>query len=91
MAETQTETAPGFEASFSVLVTSIASTALISMGLAPNPQNQQIEKDRHMARFNIDLLSVLQQKTKGNLSDDEGKFLDALLSDLQLKFIQMRD
>jgi hypothetical protein len=91
MNNTQSEPTPPFEASFSVLLTSIASSAAISMGLAPNPQTQETHKDRSMARFNIDLLSILKEKTKGNLSPDEARLLDALLADLQLKFVQMRD
>ncbi|AFY02406.1 hypothetical protein Bdt_2724 [Bdellovibrio bacteriovorus str. Tiberius] len=59
------------------------------MGLAPNPQNGEVSKDKNMARFNIDLLVVLQQKTKGNLTGDEAKFLENLISDLQMKFVSM--
>ncbi|MBL7672030.1 MAG: DUF1844 domain-containing protein [Bdellovibrionaceae bacterium] len=77
------------EASISVLVMSIGSSAAVSLGLSPNPQTGKIEKDREMARFNIDLLVVLQQKTKGNLSDDESGLLGNILSDLQMKFVQM--
>lgn len=91
MSDAQTQMPENFEASFSALLTSIASSAVISMGLAPNPQSHQVEKDLHMARFNIDLLGVLKEKTKGNLTKDEAGFLDALLSDLQMKFIQLRE
>ncbi len=77
------------EASFSVLIMSVASSAIMAMGLAPNPQNGEVSKDKNMARFNIDLLVVLQQKTKGNLTGDEAKFLENLISDLQLKFVSM--
>lgn len=82
---------PTFEPCFSVLLTSIASSAVISMGLAPNPQTQEVQKDRQMARFNIDLLLILQEKTRGNLNAEEDRFLKALLSDLQMKFLQMQD
>jgi hypothetical protein len=64
------------EASISVLIMSIGSSAAVSLGLSPNPQTGKMDKDRDMARFNIDLLVVLQQKTKGNLSDDEKRFLE---------------
>lgn len=77
------------EASFSVLVMSIASSAIMAMGLAPNPQNGEISKDKNMARFNIDLLVVLQNKTQGNLSGDEVKFLENLISDLQMKYVSV--
>lgn len=77
------------EASFSVLIMSVASSAVMAMGLAPNPTNGEVSKDKNMARFNIDLLVVLQQKTKGNLTGDEAKFLENLISDLQMKFVSM--
>lgn len=77
------------EASFSVLIMSIASSAVMAMGLAPNPQNNEVLVDKNMARFNIDLLMVLQNKTKGNLTADEAKFLDNLINDLQLKFVSI--
>ncbi|MEK6772798.1 MAG: DUF1844 domain-containing protein [Bdellovibrionota bacterium] len=78
------------QASFSILVMSIASSAAMSLGLAPNPQTNKVEKDRNMAKFNIDLLLILQDKTKKNLSDDEGKFLDSVVADLQMKFLDFK-
>jgi hypothetical protein len=75
------------EASFSMLVMSIASSAAMSMGLAPHPQSGKVEKDKNIARFNIDLLVMLQQKTNNNLSAEEKQFLDSVISDLQVKFV----
>lgn len=77
------------EASFSMLIMSIASSAVMAMGLAPNPQSGEVAKDKNMARFNIDLLLVLKEKTKGNLTSDEVKFLEHLISDLQMKFVSI--
>lgn len=77
------------EASFSVLIMSIASSAIMAMGLAPHPQSGEVSKDKNMARFNIDLLLVLQSKTKGNLSSDEAQFLENLINDLQMKFVSV--
>lgn len=76
------------EASFSILAMSIASSAVMAMGLAPDPQSGKTQKDKNMARFNIDLLVMLQEKTKNNLTDEEKKFLENIVSDLQLKFVQ---
>ncbi len=77
------------EASFSVLIMSIASSAIMAMGLAPDPQSGKVDKDKELARFNIDLLVVLKDKTKGNLSGDEAQFLENLISDLQMKFVSI--
>ena len=78
------------EASFSVLIMSLASSSAMALGLAPDPQTQQVHKDLNMAKFNIDLLLMLQEKTKGNLNSDETQFLESLISDLQMKFIQKK-
>jgi hypothetical protein len=77
-----------YEATFSVLVTSIASAAAMSLGLVPNPSSGKPEPDRAMAKFNIDLLDLLKEKTKNNLSQDEEHLINHLLQDLHLKFIQ---
>jgi Domain of unknown function (DUF1844) len=76
-----------FEASFSALIMSIASSAVMAMGLAPHPQSGELNQDKNMARFNIDLLIVLQAKTKGNLTSEEAQFLENLIRDLQMKFV----
>jgi hypothetical protein len=78
------------DASFSMLVMSVASSAAMALGLTPHPQSGKVEKDKDMARFNIDLLLVLKEKTKNNLSKEETELLDHLLKDLQLKFVQLK-
>ncbi len=77
------------EVSFSILAMSIASSAAIAMGLAPESPGGAIIKDKSMARFNIDLLVMLESKTKNNLTVEEKKFLESLISDLQIKFVQI--
>ena len=79
-----------FEASFSTLILSIASSAVMALGLAPNPMTGKAEKDLKMAKFNVDLLGILQDKTKGNLTAEENKFLTEVIADLQLKFVQSK-
>lgn len=83
-------TEPKLEANFSTLILSIGSSAAMAMGLAPHPQTGKIEKNLDVARFNIDLLLVLQTKTKQNLTADEEAFLTKVISDLQLKFVQSK-
>lgn len=78
------------EANFSMLVMSIASSAAMAMGLAPHPENGQTEVDKPMAKFNIDLLIMLKDKTKNNLDTEEQKFIDSVVSDLQIKFVQTK-
>ncbi len=80
---------PSLAASFSTLTLSIASNAAIALGLETHPQTQQLEVDLPLARFNIDLLMMLKEKTMNNLVTDEQKFLDHLLRDLQLQFVHV--
>ena len=82
-----TPNANGLEANFSTLVLSIGSSAAMALGLAPNPVSGKVERDLHLARFNIDLLRMLRDKTKNNLNADEQKFLDSIVTDLQMKFV----
>ena len=89
MEKSQSKDREALEANFSTLILSIGSSAAMSLGLAPNPGTGKVEKDANLARFNIDLLRMLRDKTQGNLTSDEQKFLDSLVSDLQLKFCQM--
>lgn len=81
---------PKLEANFSTLILSIGSSAAMAMGLAPHPQTGKIEKNLDVAKFNIDLLVMLQDKTKNNLNADEQSFLGKVISDLQIKFVQSK-
>lgn len=76
-------------ANFSTLIMSIASSAAMSLGLAPDPQTGKATKDKNMAKFNIDLLIMLKEKTKNNLTEDENKLITSLVSDLQMHFVKM--
>lgn len=75
------------DASFSTLVMSLGSAALMALGLVKDPQTGKVNKDKRVAKFNIDMLIVLKEKTKGNLSKEEEQVIDAIISDLQLKYI----
>ena len=73
--------------SFSTLVLSLASSAILAMGLEKNPHTGQVEKDLDVARFNVDMLDMLKEKTKNNLTTEERQFLESVTSDLQIKFV----
>jgi hypothetical protein len=78
------------EASFSALIFSFATAALMYLGLEKNPHTEKIEKDLKLAQLNIDWLLVLRDKTKGNLTPQEAATLNALIGDLQVKFVQAK-
>ena len=77
------------EATFSTLVLSIASSAAMSLGMAPDPATGQTSVDKNMAQFNIDLLEVLKSKSKNNRNEDEDKLITQLISDLKMKFVSL--
>ena len=83
------ENTNNIEASFSTLIMSIGSSAAMSLGLSPDPATGETNVNKEVARFNIDLLKVLEEKTTNNLSTEEASFLKHIISDLQLKFIEI--
>jgi hypothetical protein len=77
------------EASFVTLAMSVASSALMSLGLVPDPQTNKSKVNIEVARFNIDLLDMLEKKTKGNLVKEEEDFMTQVLADLKYKFVEV--
>lgn len=73
---------------FSTLVFSLATGAFIHLGLSPDPQTQKVEKNLPLAKQNIEILGLLEEKTKGNLSEDEGKLLESLLAETRLRYVE---
>lgn len=73
---------------FSTFVLSVIGTAYVHLGDAPNPEGQP-ERNLSLARQDIDLLGLLQEKTKGNLTGDEERLLDSALYDLRMRFIEV--
>ncbi len=88
MKEADTPDAPSAPIEFNTLVLGLASTALIHLGETPHPETQQTEANLVLARQSMDLLGVLREKTRGNLTPAEEKFFDSLLADLRLRFVQ---
>ena len=75
---------------FTTFLLGLSSTALIHLGVAPNPETGTSQIDLTGARQSIDLLALLHDKTKGNLTDDEAKLFHALLTDLRVRFVQQQ-
>jgi hypothetical protein len=72
---------------FSTHVLSLASTALIALGQMPGPDDEQHPLDLETARHLIDVLAMLEQKTKGNLEETEQKLLGSLIYDLRVAYV----
>ena len=74
--------------SFTTLVLSLSTQAMMLMGEIPDAGEGQPKQNLTLARQTIDLLGVLEEKTKGNLTREEDNFLQTSLSDLRIRFVQ---
>mgnify|MGYP001250744242 FL=1 len=72
---------------FMTLVSSLASQAWMQLGKIKNPITDKVEKDLGAASMSIDMLSMIQEKTKGNLEDYESQLLEKTLNDLRMNFV----
>ena len=61
---------------------------MFQLGLAPNPATQKVEKNVQGAKQTIDILSILQEKTKGNLDAEESRLLENCVYDLKMNFLR---
>jgi hypothetical protein len=69
------------------LIALFQSAAMQQMGKLPNPLTNEIERDLEQSKLSIDILDMLKEKTKGNLSATEADFLDKLLFELHMNFV----
>ncbi|MBN1114795.1 MAG: DUF1844 domain-containing protein [Oligoflexia bacterium] len=74
---------------FSTFMMSLASSAYCSLGLTPNPLTKKTEKNLVSAKQQIDLLEMLKEKTKGNLSKDEETLMESVLYQLHMSYVQV--
>jgi hypothetical protein len=77
---------PGFDTILSYLST----TALFQLGLLPGPGGERIPPDLVNGRRTIDMLEVLQQKTRGNLTAPEAQMLENILYELRLSYVEIQ-
>lgn len=75
---------------FSTLVLSLATSAMVHMGLMPETEGGPVEKNLTLAHQSIDTLEMLQDKTRGNLTDDETKLLQSVLYELRMGYVKAR-
>ena len=85
-AEEATEVPP---ASMTFLISMLSSQVMMAMGFIPGPSGEQPPVDLPMAKHFVDLLGVLQEKTKGNLEEEEEKMLTESLHQFRMAYVQM--
>jgi hypothetical protein len=73
---------------FKFFVTTLAIQASIALGHMPNPATDKVEEDLTQAKFLIDTLGMLQEKTKNNLTPEEITLLENLLYELRVAYLE---
>jgi hypothetical protein len=78
-------------ATFTFLVLSLRAQAEMQLGLVTFGQEEKGEPDLDLARHSIDMMAVLMEKTKGNLTIEERRLLENTLTELRFRFVQVSD
>jgi hypothetical protein len=84
----ETKTSPLPEANFTSLIFSLSSSALLHFGEIADPQTGEKKEDLPLTKHAIDTIAMLKEKTKGNLTDEEEKFIESLLTDLRWRYVK---
>ncbi len=72
---------------FSTFVLSLASSALMQLGEVPHPESGETVFELEHAKYSIDILTMLQEKTEKGLDEDEKRLLDGLLYEVRMKYV----
>ncbi|MBN1357028.1 DUF1844 domain-containing protein [bacterium] len=76
---------------FNNLVLSLSNAAMMAMGKIVPPGSEKVEKDLEMAQMNIEMLSMLENKTRNNLSEKESALISATLTNLRMTYVRELD
>ena len=77
-----------FEPNFNVFLTSLGMQAMIFLGEMPNPINNETKVELNRAKYMIDTIAMIKEKTQGNLSAEEQKLIDDILYGIRLKYAE---
>jgi len=77
-----------FEPSFNIFITSLGMQAMIFLGEMANPANNETKVELERARYMIETIAMIKEKTQGNLSAEEQKLIDDVLYGLRLKYAE---
>jgi hypothetical protein len=73
---------------FSTFILSLSHSALLHLGETPHPETNAVERTLPLARQTIDLIALMEEKTKGNLSGDEERLISQILFDLRMRYLE---
>ncbi len=74
---------------FPTFILSLSTSALINLGVLENPVTKKMEKEPRIAKQTIDLIDLLRQKTKNNLTEEEARLMDNVLHELRLLYCKV--
>jgi hypothetical protein len=84
----KTERAPLPKGNFAALISMLTTQALFALGIL-KIEGQEREPDLEMAKYNIDMLETLEEKTKGNLTKEEKKVLEDTLNQIRMAYVKI--
>ena len=73
---------------FMTLLASFTTSGMMALGKIPNPMTNELDKNLDQAKYSIDILNMLKEKTMGNLTLEEERALKNAISDLQINYVQ---
>jgi hypothetical protein len=76
------------EINFATFIFSLNSSVLVQLGVIDDPATGKKAKNQHLAKQTIDILGMLEEKTRGNLTEDEGSMLKNILYDLRMIYVK---
>jgi len=79
------------EINFSTFILSLNSSALVHLGIQTDPTSGSSSKNLLMAKQTIDIFAMLEEKTKGNLADDEKRLLTHILYELRMLYVKQKE
>lgn len=88
--ETAPEEPQGEPSGFEMLVSYLSTTTMFQLGLLAGPGGERIPPDMANAQRTINLIDVLQEKTRGNLTPNESRLLDDVLYELRMTFLELQ-
>jgi hypothetical protein len=77
------------EGDFAALISMLVTQALFALGLIQVEGQKDKEPDLELAKYNIDMLETIQEKTKGNLTEEDKKMLENTLSQVRMAYVKL--
>ncbi len=76
------------ELTLSTFILSLSTSALVCLGELPDPISSENNVNLPLAKQTINIIEILKEKTKGNLSEDEERLIDGVLYDLHIRYVK---